>query len=167
MADDVKLFDVMSNGCWIWIGQCDNNGAPVQFKGSTITSPVTERYIRHCGALNPGEIVVQTCGDCRCVNPAHLKTGSFGEYQAMLKNKPNIEDMKLADDLDDAMDFMHGDDEEISNEVIYLFTDPDGKPQSIPESELADFCKANKMSAKRMMNVITGKNKHHKGWKKA
>lgn len=65
-----------TDGCWHWTGDFGGKHPRIYAKKpdgtNTVLSAMRVSYELHGGALAPGQSVRQTCGNRRCVNPAHL-----------------------------------------------------------------------------------------------
>lgn len=65
------------DGCWIWKQHVNSAGYPtVHFSGLT-NGPMPVRRIMFaiaCGPLHARRVITSTCGEERCINPAHLKS---------------------------------------------------------------------------------------------
>lgn len=75
-----KFIDHQSNGCWLWNGNKDRNGA-----GRVGRSGVAHRwmYERKVGPVPKKSILYHECGEYSCVNPDHLKPISRSEFLAL------------------------------------------------------------------------------------
>lgn len=77
-----------SEDCWLWLGgkQRGGYGAFYYRDGETTRQISAHRasYLLFIGPLQDGELVLHKCDTPPCVNPAHLKKGSY---------KNNSEDM--------------------------------------------------------------------------
>ena len=78
-------FKICEDGCLEWLGPFDNSGAPVRMSGRSIFSPVIEAFINANGLIEPGMVVIQKCGNKKCVNPLHLAPGTYAQYEAIVK----------------------------------------------------------------------------------
>jgi hypothetical protein len=85
--------------CWTWLGPCDRSGYGKfqTFRNSKQFHHVAHRvaYSLRCeGPQNP-EVVMHTCDNPSCCNPAHLKAGTRKENMADMvrkrrQNKPGV-----------------------------------------------------------------------------
>lgn len=73
----VKKTKRLPNGCVYWMGYYKDEGYgelgivdPV--RGNTIYMAHRAAWLLEAGELRPNHIIVQTCGNHRCVNPKHL-----------------------------------------------------------------------------------------------
>lgn len=69
--------------CWVWeFGQV--NGAPRVWFGGKVTTAGRAVWLLKHGAPPPtGMVVVRTCGNPLCCNPAHMRLGSPGDVGAV------------------------------------------------------------------------------------
>jgi DNA-binding XRE family transcriptional regulator len=84
MKDIIKKKSVVaSNGCWLWKGIPSWDGyCQLQYNWRRMQAHVAA-YIAWYGEVPPGLIVMHTCDVRNCVNPEHLRLGTY---------KSNMED---------------------------------------------------------------------------
>lgn len=61
----------LDNGCWLWIGKLNTTGYPltsIKGKHRLARRLLYQHYIK---ALEPSELLTNTCNDRLCVNPNH------------------------------------------------------------------------------------------------
>ncbi len=75
-------------GCLVWTGTKSNRGHAIY--NHKLLGPVTAaRFVWEClhGRLRGRKVVMMTCGNRLCINPEHMKTGSYPDsYRNSLAN---------------------------------------------------------------------------------
>ena len=83
-----KKYEVVSDGCWIWIGAIAGDQYP-RFHVSTSQGTVPAyrwSYGWFVGTIPAGESIVRLCLNRLCVNPEHLTSVSQPELRARSKD---------------------------------------------------------------------------------
>lgn len=66
-------------GCWPWKGAINSSGyGKFWMQGKTIPAHRAS-FVLHHGSIPEGKIVIHSCDDKSCVNPAHLQVGTHQE----------------------------------------------------------------------------------------
>jgi len=94
------------SGCHVWVGPKHPQGhGIVSLSGGVSGTAARVMFEHHFGALRIGTAVLRLCGNKLCVNPQHLKGGSFEEVakvrrtfgQAKLGEKVRTSKLKASD----------------------------------------------------------------------
>lgn len=79
-----------TDGCWNWIGGKRPNGyGQIQQggKGSPTMSAHRASYTIHNGPVPEGKVIMHTCDNRGCVNPAHLIVGTYRDNMQDMHQK--------------------------------------------------------------------------------
>jgi hypothetical protein len=90
-TNDVKRFNSYADktnvlGCWPWQGAVNSSGYGKFWMGGQTVPAHRVSFILHQGPIPDGSIIVHSCADRTCVNPAHLQAGT---------HRQNMQDMVL------------------------------------------------------------------------
>jgi len=91
MLDDrfwIKVDRHHASGCWVWVANRNNKGYGLFRPGGTLPKELAHRlsYAEAFGPIPKGALILHSCDNPACVNPAHLRAGS---------HKENVSDMDL------------------------------------------------------------------------
>lgn len=90
----LKFVDVKSDDeCWHWIGVKDTCGyGKFSLKGKRVGSHRFSFELFNKQSIPPKQVVMHTCDNPSCVNPKHLKLGSYSEnaIDMVKKNRSRI-----------------------------------------------------------------------------
>ncbi len=89
MLDDrfwAKVDKADPSGCWVWLANRNNKGYGLFRPGGTAPKALTHRlsFAEVYGPIPLGRLVLHSCDNPACVNPAHLRLGD---------HKANVADM--------------------------------------------------------------------------
>lgn len=98
-------YEINENGCWICTSHATTGGYPyitLDFKRRKLSRVIYELFK---GSIPHNMVVMHLCDNPRCINPEHLKIGTYKENtQDMIQKKRNMYGVKhklakLNDDL--------------------------------------------------------------------
>lgn len=76
--------------CWLWTG-ATSGGVPSIWRDGSCGSARRAVYQEATGASVPhGVPVVMTCGEQACLNPKHMREGSFSEVQRRIAQSADV-----------------------------------------------------------------------------
>lgn len=74
-----RSIPVPESGCWLWEGCTDPQGyGQVRTRGKTCAAH-REAYRAFNGDIPAGLVVMHTCDTPRCINPGHLRLGTYAD----------------------------------------------------------------------------------------
>lgn len=73
-------YEESADGCWIWRGKCGgrSNAAIFAYRGTYVSARRAVYEVEREVELTPAVKLYETCGDKRCVNPAHMELRTGG-----------------------------------------------------------------------------------------
>jgi HNH endonuclease len=101
LADRFDRLIDRSDGCWIWRGSINNKGyGQIQSGGRKGGLRLAHRvsWEVHKGPVPIGKVVMHSCDNPPCVNPAHLKLGTQGDNLQDMTSKQRAGGQKLTPD---------------------------------------------------------------------
>lgn len=96
--EDIRLRSIVDDitGCWIWGGAYDGatmcprvwlpDGIPGSVRPGGTSTAARAAWVLAGKPLLPSHIVMRTCRDTRCCNPAHGKTGTRADLGALTRS---------------------------------------------------------------------------------
>lgn len=117
-----------TSGCWLWTGNVDKDGYGRIREGGMNESRRAHRvaYALAHGSTPVGKVVMHSCDNRLCVNPAHLKVGSIKDNnddriaKGRTARGPQMSSAKLNEDIVRdirKMEFMRGDQIKLADEL--------------------------------------------------
>lgn len=77
--------------CWLWNGNIDRNGfGRFSFEGKILMSHRVAYMLKHKAAIRKTTIVLQTCGNKVCCNPAHLDASTWKDKLESMAGEKRI-----------------------------------------------------------------------------
>lgn len=86
-----------ARGCWPWLGQTLPKGYGLFWSGERKTLAHRWIYEAHFGKAPRGMVIMHTCDNPNCVNPNHLRLGTYRENTADMWQKGRAKRHKLTD----------------------------------------------------------------------
>ena len=77
----ILRYSQSSEGCWDWNGSLGHNGYGRLGEWRGETSAHRASYVFHFGAIDDGMSVLHSCDNRRCINPKHLRLGTYSDNQ--------------------------------------------------------------------------------------
>ena len=101
LADRFNRLVKQSDGCWIWRGSINNKGyGQIQSggRGGGLWLAHRVSWEVYKGPIPAGKIVMHSCDNPPCVNPAHLKLGTQGHNLQDMAGRQRAGGQKLTPD---------------------------------------------------------------------
>lgn len=76
----LKVTKLRDDDCWYWKAYCDDDGyGRIKDENGIMVGAHRVSYELHKGPIPEGEIVLHDCNHPPCVNPKHLKSGTYDD----------------------------------------------------------------------------------------
>lgn len=79
----LRRYVVVESGCWEWTGTRNRQGygvvcIAINKRPTGIPAPRLQ-WMHYHGEIPAGQVIMHTCDNPPCINPAHLRLGTYGD----------------------------------------------------------------------------------------